>query len=209
MPALPKNENLSLSLIINRFMFYLVVASFFFLPQLCCGQIFITYGSLAYEGDCLSVKYSFQIKFPDDLNNLVRLGVAVYLGSEFRLDKKRNFWFDDNILDESQEWKVSYHAITGKYYLTGVTRKGIYLVFDSLEELLKHFSHIDNWNVSCSLRLQDAAPYQAMVRFFIVTDKLPPVFQIGSGGYIRWQSDSGWSRWSLLFKDGRFQAETL
>ncbi|CUT17164.1 MULTISPECIES: DUF4390 domain-containing protein [Candidatus Ichthyocystis] len=207
MPVLQKNDNLSLSLIINRLRFYLVVFSLFLLPQVCCGQILITYGSLVYDGGCLSVKYSFQIKFPDDLNNLVRLGVAVYLGSEFRLEKKRNFWFDDGILDESQEWKVSYHAITGKYYLTGVTRKGVYLVFDSLEDLLNHFSHIDSWKVSCSLQLQDDISYQAMVRFFIVTDKLPPVFQIGSGGYIRWQSDSGWFRWGLLFKDGSFQAE--
>ncbi|WP_175330468.1 MULTISPECIES: DUF4390 domain-containing protein [Candidatus Ichthyocystis] len=200
LPKSSKARNLSVVLI------KLMAPLLFFLPGSCLGQILITHGSLSYKGGCLSVQYAFKVSFPDDLNNLVRLGVAVYLGSEFRLEKKRSFWFDEQLVDETQEWKISYHAITGKYYLT---RNGSYLPFNSLDELLSQLNHIYSWQLTCSIRMLDSSQYQAMMRVFIVTDKLPSVFQIGSGGYIRWQSDSGWLRWDFMLNEGAFSVDAL
>lgn len=184
----------------------LFMASFFlFFSSLCCAEVEVTHADLSYQNHCLVSQYAFRLVLPEDLKNLIQLGISVYVGSEFRVLQKRFLWFDTLITDTHQEWRISYHAITGKYYLT---KRGGYLFFDDLETLLAHFNKEDTWVAFCSADFLNDVSYEAMIHFFIMTERLPPVFQIGSGGYIRWQSDSGWLRWNLTFRNGQYWGAT-
>lgn len=129
------------------------------------------------------------------LEEAVGKGLTLHFVAEFELSRPRWYWFDEKVVQVSQTWRLTYHALTRQYRLsTGALHQS----FPSLDDALRVLSHIRKWTIAERDRLVAGETLDASLRVRLDTSQLPKPFQVEALSNKDWILTSDWKRWSFV-----------
>lgn len=129
------------------------------------------------------------------LEDAVRRGVSLYFLVDLEVTRGRWYWFDEEVVQRTLNYRISYHAITRAYRLT---IGSLHRNFDSLEEAFRTMLRIRNWSVAERSELHVGQSYNVALRMVLDTTQLPKPFQVTAIGSKDWNLGTEWLRWTFL-----------
>jgi hypothetical protein len=153
------------------------------------------------SAEILSTEEGFVVNADIDLtlNNrleeAVRRGVSLYFLVDLEVTRGRWYWFDEEVVQRTLNYRISYHAITRAYRLT---IGSLHRNFDSLEEAFRTMLRIRNWSVAERGELHVGQSYNVALRMILDTTQLPKPFQVTAIGSKDWNLGTDWLRWTFL-----------
>jgi hypothetical protein len=144
------------------------------------------------DGYVLSADFKFELN--QRLEDAVSKGLMLHFVADFELNRGRWYWFDEKVVTRSQDYRLSYHALTRQYR---VSTGGLHQSFASLNEALAMLSRLRGWLVvdKGDLLVRPGEPYQAAIRLRLDITQLPRPFQITSLGNKDWNLASDRKAW--------------
>ncbi len=136
----------------------------------------------------------FGVALNPTLEDALNKGVALYFLLEFEIIRPRWYWFNENILDTRQQYRLSYNALTRQYRL-GVG--SLFQSFGALAEALDFLSRVRRRQVLEPGVLTKGNTYTAGVRMRLDVSQLPKPFQLNALASRDWNFGSEWHRWSV------------
>ncbi|MBU0600975.1 MAG: DUF4390 domain-containing protein [Gammaproteobacteria bacterium] len=128
------------------------------------------------------------------LAEAVTRGVALYFVLEFEISRPRWYWLDENVVERTQTYRLSYHALTRQYR---VSTGALHQSFETLEDALKLVGRLYNWPVVEQDRLKAGESYVASLRLQLDVTQLPKPFQLSAMSNRDWTLESEWQRWGF------------
>lgn len=133
------------------------------------------------------------------LAEAVRRGVALYFVLEFEISRPRWYWLDEDVIERTLTYRLSYHALTQQYRIsTGALHQG----FDTLDEALKLIGRLRSWPVVDATGLKGGDNYIASLRLRLDVTQLPKPFQLSAMSNRDWTLESEWQRWGFTAQKG-------
>ena len=121
-------------------------------------------------------------------------GVSLYFVLEFELARPRWYWFDEKLIQQSVQYRVTYSPLTRQYRITsGLLGQQL----DSLEEVERQLSRVVSRPVAQLDQLTKGARYDAAVRLRLDVTLLPKPFQINALASKDWSLQSDWYHWGF------------
>ena len=147
------------------------------------------------EGYVLSA--NFAVDLNPRLEEAVTKGVVLHFVVDFELTRPRWYWLDQRVIERSQTYRLSYHALTRQYRVS--TGGGLHQSYTGLSEALRALGHLRGWLVA---ERGERAPragesYQASLRMALDVSQLPRPFQISALGNRDWVLASELKPWVL------------
>ena len=136
----------------------------------------------------------FGVALNPTLEDALNKGVPLYFLLEFEIIRPRWYWFNENILDTRQQYRLSYNALTRQYRL-GVG--SLFQSFGALAEALDFLSRVRRRQVLEAGVLNKGNTYIAGVRMRLDVSQLPKPFQLNALASRDWNFGSEWHRWSV------------
>jgi hypothetical protein len=136
----------------------------------------------------------FGVALNPTLEDALNKGVPLYFLLEFVIIRPRWYWFNENILDTRQQYRLSYNALTRQYRL-GVG--SLFQSFSALAEALDFLSRVRRRQVLEPGVLTKGNTYTAGVRMRLDVSQLPKPFQLNALASRDWNFGSEWHRWSV------------
>ena len=137
----------------------------------------------------LFVADHFEFDLPQPLIDALHRGIALYFTHEFSLVKTRWYWFDKPVAESRFSIRLAFNPLTRRY---GVAYSGLSLNFDSLEQALPYIKSLRRWRVAPSGAVTNDEDFEAEIRFFLDTNKLPKPMQVTTNDSIDWTVESEW-----------------
>lgn len=144
--------------------------------------------------DSYVLEADFSIALTPPLEEALNKGVALYFLFEFELVRPRWYWFNENVVNTHQQYRLSYNALT-RQYRVGVGT--LYQNFATLEEALEVMSHVRRREDVEPGTFRKDSPYTAALRLRLDTTQLPKPFQINALGSREWNVGTDWHRWTV------------
>jgi|688.fasta_scaffold395910_2 hypothetical protein len=143
------------------------------------------------QDGALLLNAQFQIELPKKAAEALRRGVTLSFSQHFEFFQKRDWWLDESLFVEQRRYQLSYRSGADKYrLLLGAEARD----FDTPEAALHALGEISGWVVGRQA-LAPGAAYEARLRLYLETNRLPQTLQLshlfGSGLDV----DSGWQVW--------------
>ena len=151
----------------------------------------LTVGS---AGDAWVLAADFSIPLPQRLEEAVNQGVALYFVVDLEVYRGRWYWWDQRVVQNTQTYRLSYHALTRQYRLTV---NGYQQSLPSLTEALRALSVLRAWKVAELDRLRAGVSYEAYVRMRLDLTQLPKPFQITALTNRDWNLQAEWKRFNV------------
>lgn len=165
------------------------------LAALPAPAIEITFAELKATEESYVVNTNIDMQLSPALEDALNRGVALYFRVEFELMQPRWYWFDKVIARESQEFKLSYNALTRQYRLNiGALHQN----FATLYEALTVMSRLRNWAVAGREALHKDNAYVANLRMRLDVSQLPKPFQVDALASREWNVSSDWYRFKVV-----------
>ena len=136
----------------------------------------------------------FDIALTPALEDVLNKGVPLYFTLDFELIRRRWYWFNENIANARQQYRVSYNALTRQYRVGART---LHQNFATLAETLGFISRARLRILAEPGTLGPGNSYTAAVRLRLDTSQLPRPFQISAVGSRDWSVGSEWHRWTV------------
>ena len=142
------------------------------------------------DGEAWALSADMALELGTRLIEAVNRGVPLYFVADFVLVRPRWWWFDERMVDVSQTWRLSYHALTRQYRLL---LNGLQQPFDTLDEALAALSRMRGWRVIERERARGGT-FEASVRMRLDVSQLPKPFQVSAITERDWNLQSEWKR---------------
>ena len=149
----------------------------------------------------LAINTRFKIDLPEQLRNALQQGVSLDFTLTYQLEKPTIASYRHKIVnwvnsDDTVNYRLSYHPITGRYRISVGTFSTEY---NKLDTALRGVGAIANWHVLSENTLSNTnvQDVRASVRLNLSTTKLPKPFQINALTSSDWSLDSGWKRLTI------------
>jgi hypothetical protein len=133
------------------------------------------------------------VKFTEEVEQAVNKGFELNFLIEFQLMTPRKYWFDDEIITQSQYLTMSYHALSRQYL---VVRNGRQQSFANLQQAKEEISNIKTWSVVDKKLLKKGETYIAAIKVRLDQTKLPKPVQVEAIGSDDWNIASERYRWT-------------
>jgi Domain of unknown function (DUF4390) len=138
----------------------------------------------------------FDINLSPLIEDALNKGVPLTFLVEFQLSSPRKYWFDDEIVTQTQSVTLSYHALSRQYL---VNRNGHQQSFASLQQAKEEISSIKGWSVVDKKLLKKGESYIAAIKIRLDQTKLPKPVQVEAIGSEDWSIASERYRWTPVF----------
>ena len=163
---------------------------------LLAAEIEVVNPQITASEDGYVVGADFEFELSDRLDEAVTRGLVLYFVADFEMTRPRWYWLDEKLVNRSQTYRLSYHALTRQYRLsTG----GLHQSYDSLSAALRALSRLRNWLVidkgAEKAGVRPGETYTAAVRLRLDINQLPRPFQIAALGNKDWSLASDWKVW--------------
>lgn len=154
------------------------------------AKIDTQYAAMTRHSDgAYALNADFRLSLPNQLQDAINHGTALSFQVEFKLARPRWYWSNEDMLTVSREQRISYNSLTREYRVTtGIAQYR----YNSLSEALLNVSRVSQWRISSPNQLQTGEPYQASLRMYLNTAKLPRTYQLNSLTNQGWGLNSGW-----------------
>ena len=129
------------------------------------------------------------------LTDVVSRGVALFFVTEFELSSPRWYWLDEQIVNKTVTYRLSYQSLTRQYRLTTGT---LHQNFSTVEEAMRTMLRIRNWTVADRSALRVGRSYNAALRFRLDVAELPKPLQVSAFGRKDWNLGTDWYRWTFV-----------
>ncbi len=149
---------------------------------------------LALIEDGYFLNASFNLQLNSTLEEALKHGVALYFVKDFNLVRPRRFWFDQSVTSTTEQFKLSYNALTRQYRLSVGT---LFQNFATLAEAVAVLSRIRDKRVLESQALEAGGRYIASVRMWMDVSLLPKPFQVNALASSDWSLSSQWYSWEV------------
>lgn len=147
---------------------------------------------LVATDDAYVLNADFELDLSDAVEEALNKGVPLNFLIEFQLTSPQKYWFDDEIVTESSQVTLSYHALSRQYLLN---RGNHQQSFVSLQEAKDEFSRLRDWRVFEKSLLKKGEVYHAALRVRLDQSKLPKPLQVDAIGSEDWRLVSERHRW--------------
>lgn len=141
----------------------------------------------------LSASYEFDL--PHTLYEALHRGIALYFAHEFTLSKNRWYWFDKAVVDEKFLLRVAFNPLTQRYRLS---YNGFSQDYDTLEQIMPYIKSVRRWRVADISAVKNS-DYEAAIRFYLDTSKLPKAMQVTNTSFGDWTIGSSWSNVTIPY----------
>lgn len=141
------------------------------------------------RSDGLYLTASWEFDLAITLIESLRRGIALYFVCEMRLQRKRWYWFDEDLVHSELVQRISFSPLSRSYRLS---MGGLSQSFDSLEQILPLVKQIHDWRVTTPIAPDDIEDFEAEVRMRLDASRLPKPLQVTIGGNSDWNLDSDW-----------------
>lgn len=136
----------------------------------------------------------FEIALNPTLEDALNKGVPLYFLLEFEVIRPRWYWLSEKVLNNQQQYRLAYNALTRQYRL-GLG--SLFQNFASLTEALDFLSRVRRRQVLEPGTLSKGSTYTAGVRMRLDVSQLPKPFQLNALASRDWNFGSDWYRWSV------------
>jgi Domain of unknown function (DUF4390) len=136
----------------------------------------------------------FEIALNPTLEEALNKGVPLYFLLEFEVIRPRWYWLNEKVLNNQQQYRLAYNALTRQYRL-GLG--SLFQNFGSLSEALDFLSRVRRRQVLEPGTLTKGTTYVAGVRMRLDVSQLPKPFQLNALASRDWNFGSEWHRWSV------------
>lgn len=136
-----------------------------------------------------SLAAEFNIQLGHKLREAVDRGLPLQFAVDFELTRPRWYWVDEQVVNTTYPYNLSYNALTRTYRL--ITPSSTYNA-PTLEDVMQHMVKIKDWSVIPRDRIAFGEPYVAHVRFRLLLTELPKPFQISALVNSEWDLSSEW-----------------
>lgn len=136
----------------------------------------------------------FEIALNPTLEEALNKGVPLYFLLEFEVIRPRWYWLNEKVLNNQQQYRLAYNALTRQYRL-GLG--SLFQNFASLSETLDFLSRVRRRQVLEPGTLTKGTTYVAGVRMRLDVSQLPKPFQLNALASRDWNFGSEWHRWSV------------
>jgi len=179
----------------NRFLGLLcLTTSLSLAPGAIADTIPVTSAELRVEEDEVVLNAQFDVALNPTLEEALQKGVSLYFVLEFELARPRWYWFDEKIIQQSVQYRVTYSPLTRQYRITsGLLGQQL----NSLEEVEHQLSRVVSRPVAQLDQLTRGARYDAGVRLRLDIALLPKPFQINALASRDWSLQSDWYRFGF------------
>lgn len=141
-----------------------------------------------------AVNADFRFSLPNQLQEAVNHGTAIYFTVDYQLNRPRWYWANEDIVSAQREYRISYNSLTQQYRVAvGADQYR----FDTLSESILFASRPSQWRVLNSSQYSTGEQYEASIRMTLNTSKLPRTYQLNSLTQQGWGLASGWYRFSF------------
>lgn len=140
------------------------------------------------EGYRLSATFDFDL--PRGLEDALARGFPLYFTTDVVITQPRWYWFDKNVITESQTVRISYNLLTRQY--RAAIRDSLQYTFNTLEDALSLIKRPSRWVVADNGALKPGETYVVAVRMRLDIAQLSKPFQVHAMNSSDWQFASEW-----------------
>jgi len=166
------------------------------LAHAATSAIHIKSAELIQSDEAYALTADFDISFSPIIEDALNKGVPLTFLVEFQLSSPRRYWFDDEIVTQTQYLTLSYHALSRQYL---VNRNNHQQSFASLQQAKEEFSKIKPWAVVDKKLVRKGDAYFAAIKVRLDQTKLPKPLQVEAIGSDDWNIASERYRWTPIF----------
>lgn len=149
----------------------------------------------------LQVDADVDLPVSDDLRFFAERGVTLYFTADLEIVRPRRWWFDSEVVNTQQTWRVVYNALTRQWRVgTGE----LSLPEASLDDALSLVRHIRGWGVVPAAELEPDEEYVGRLRVRLDTSLLARPFRVDALNSSAWSLSTPWKDFSFSISgDGR------
>jgi len=138
-----------------------------------------------------------RIEYPNnpEIRDALRDGITLSFDLDTRVERKRRYWLDAEIVALTLRRELSYHAVSERYIVRDV-RSGDQQSYATIEEALKQLGTVDGWPILVEPQL-DGGMYEVSVRAGVRRGRLPSSLRALMFWTDDWHRTSEWYSWSL------------
>ncbi|MBS1174258.1 MAG: hypothetical protein H6R05_389 [Burkholderiaceae bacterium] len=168
----------------------LCVALLFGVLSTAHAKIDTQYATMTRHSDgAYALNADFRLSLPNQLQDAINHGTALSFQVEFKLGRPRWYWSNEDMITVNREQRISYNSLTREYRVsTGASQYR----YSTLSEALLNVSRISQWRILSPNQLQTGEQYQASLRMYLNTSKLPRTYQLNSLTNQGWGLNSDW-----------------
>lgn len=167
-------------------------------PSVQAADISARNPSLTAGEDGYLLTADFSLALNSRLEEAVAKGVALYFVVDFELTRSRWYWLDEQVVSRSQNFQLSYHALTRQYRLSS---GALHQSFPTLDDALRILSRLRNWPALEKAAVKPDTTYFAAVRMRLDLTQMPKTFQVNALANRDWNLSSEWARWTFVPSD--------
>lgn len=161
---------------------------------LAASSLQIKSAELTQQEEFYSLDANIEVRFDKDIEEAINKGVPLSFLAEFQIVSPREYWFDDEIVTQTQSIVLSYHALSRQYL---VTRGEHQLSFETLSEAAKELGSLQNWKVVEKTLIEKGEPYKAALLIRLDKTKLPKAIQVDTLATEKWNLVSQKFEWAF------------
>ena len=150
--------------------------------------------ALISAADGYALEADFEVTLTHTLQEALNKGVPLYFTLEFELERPRWYWWNAQLANTRQEYRLSYNALTRQYRVGFST---LYRNFATLAEALEFLSRVRVREVAEPGALNKGGSYRAALRLRLDSSQLPRAFRVSAVGSREWTISSDWHRWTV------------
>jgi hypothetical protein len=145
------------------------------------------------------VQLSARIRYPvtERVRMALRDGVTLDFDLDVNIERKRRFWFDAKVTDESLRRELSYHVVTDRYIVWNADGTELES-YPTLEGAIERIGQVDSWPVATESQLPGDGPWQISARAGVRRGRLPNALQSIMFWSDAWHRSSDWYSWTLV-----------
>lgn len=154
------------------------------------AKIDTQYANMTRHSDGVyALNADFRLSLPNQLKDAINHGTALTFQVEFRLARPRWYWSNEDVITVNREQRISYNSLTREYRVSTGTAQYRY---NTLNEAMLNVSRISQWRILSPNQFTAGEQYQASMRIYLNTAKLPRSYQLNSLTNQGWGLNSDW-----------------
>lgn len=146
----------------------------------------------------LNIDADVHLPLSDELRYSAERGVTLYFTADVEITLPRRWWFDKEMVNTQQTWRVVYNALTRQWRVgTG----DLSLPEASLDDALSLVRNIRGWAVMPSSQLEKGEQYSGRMRVRLDTSLLARPFRVHALNSSAWSLSTPWKDFSFSISD--------
>lgn len=135
-------------------------------------------------------------RFSEAALEALRNGIPLVLEIQIKVERSRNWLWDDTVAALGQRYSLQYHALSDRYVVHNLNT-GQRQSYTTLDDALFVLGRVRDFPMLDRRLLETGGDYQASVRAALVVEQLPTPMRLWAYASDQWRLDSAWFSWPL------------